>query len=1291
VVRSLVLASGGASGGRYVIDLNAAEQLIDFGTRIGEGQQAREQLKGAVALHNILREKNVAYLADEVGMGKTYVALGALALFRHFNPLFRVLIIAPRENIQAKWMKEFRNFVNYNVRFPDLRVKAIDDSPARPLVSCGNLLSLVHEAAIDPDRDFFVRLTSFSLPVAGQSAVDPDAARRLRDGLRKSLPWMRDDVFDLRNKQLFKDNFARAVCCALPVFDLVIVDEGHNLKHGFSPQSSARNRVLSLAFGRSPDGVDVKRFPNYGARVRRVLFLSATPIEETYRHLWNQLDIFGRAERFDELAQNGVDEQRKKAVAAQFLIRRVTSIRVDGKDYTKNLYRREWRHGGVDVYDEPIRIEDDRQRLIVGLVQKKVSELLGNEKFGSSFQIGMLASFESFLETTRVKRVDIEEGNFDDTEQTDDLTERQGIDVADVNRIARSYRERFGEEMPHPKMDAVVGSLSGAWARGEKTLVFVRRVASVKELKRKLDEKYDSWLLNRLRIELPESVQVRFEEVVSRYRIEKLEAVKKGERFDATREDDSDEGPDRGGADTFFAWYFRGDGPPGFVSGANIQQRFIQRSANYATFFADNHVAEVLGCLPGSVEQQLGAALGVEPGHLRTELRNRTNRFLTPVQRHARADRFEAVQAAAIEWLKDHDGPHQEQALIYWHKLYESSQRPRHTSSAPDIGDWLELRTFFTELRARPQLRSRLWPESASNDIQERELRAQLLATAARLGHAFIDLYVMTIQRLGSLDLRAQESGEDDAKAGEVERIAEYLQLLELQMNTPRQERDWGAFDELADIAHNFDLILDTNAPEARSGALADTAKSFGQLLRRQQPIGGMSGQVNQTLVRQFRMPGYPLVLVTTELLQEGEDLHPFCSRVQHYGISWTPSSMEQRVGRIDRVRSQTERRLSTLDRPLQEADMLQVYLPYLGDTVEVLQVQRVLERMNVFLRLMHEGLTAAGPENKKIDTDKEFIRGTRLVEQIRGKLRTAFPVRSDDLRGSVQDLAVDRTYSREAESRFEAIAEGPLPGVIVRWERHAYGDTMAGAVVFALREQPITLLLQSLGPHLLVRCNGLVGRVSTHGEQDLMVDTAARLHGRVVAIAVEDDRTFDVTVEDVVVLGHEQTHDLARVGMLVRRVAQLTDSLGRRRLPERSEFRHSKSIWERMRPVTADWPRLCRAKDLLVDGRYVDVVFADQRRHRVSVADEGEAFRLSAVVARQALVRSTPELATRAWRRNRATTLVGFQIDERGRLIGETSVPKLGLTAEEFQLYLRGVAAECDRFEYLLTGRDVE
>jgi len=148
--------------------------------------------------------------------------------------------------------------------------------------------------------------------------------------------------------------------------------------------------------------------------------------------------------------------------------------------------------------------------------------------------------------------------------------------------------------------------------------------------------------------------------------------------------------------------------------------------------------------------------------------------------------------------------------------------------------------------------------------------------------------------------------------------------------------------------------------------------------MRQQQPVSGMSGQVNQTAVRQFRMPGYPFLLITTDLLQEGEDLHTFCSDIHHYGISWTPSSMEQRIGRIDRVRSQTDRRLTQLQRTLDGEDKLQVYFPHLEDTVEVLQVQRVLERMNVFLRLMHEGLIMTGEDSRTLVAAREFVRNRR-------------------------------------------------------------------------------------------------------------------------------------------------------------------------------------------------------------------------------------------------------------------------------------------------------------------------
>jgi hypothetical protein len=47
----------------------------------------KQQLEGAVALHNMLARQGIAYLADEVGMGKTYIALGVVALMRRLNPV----------------------------------------------------------------------------------------------------------------------------------------------------------------------------------------------------------------------------------------------------------------------------------------------------------------------------------------------------------------------------------------------------------------------------------------------------------------------------------------------------------------------------------------------------------------------------------------------------------------------------------------------------------------------------------------------------------------------------------------------------------------------------------------------------------------------------------------------------------------------------------------------------------------------------------------------------------------------------------------------------------------------------------------------------------------------------------------------------------------------------------------------------------------------------------------------------------------------------------------------------
>src|SRR5262249_11994370 len=156
-----------------------------------------------------------------------------------------------------------------------------------------------------------------------------------------------------------------------------------------------------------------------------------------------------------------------------------------------------------------------------------------------------------------------------------------------------------------------------------------------------------------------------------------------------------------------------------------------------------------------------------------------------------------------------------ERARVIWHERFETSIRNAFAREAPDVTEGLEELTFFTEIRrpGREELRRAIWPEPRSGSVleqfREQELRAQVLSTATRLGHPLIDLYVLTIQRLGSIEQRTLESEGNDGDTLDRRRIDDYLDLIETQRGTPLRERTWATFDELSLLAENFDLILD--------------------------------------------------------------------------------------------------------------------------------------------------------------------------------------------------------------------------------------------------------------------------------------------------------------------------------------------------------------------------------------------------------------------------------------------------------------------------------------------------
>ena len=257
---------------------------------------------------------------------------------------------------------------------------------------------------------------------------------------------------------------------------------------------------------------DRRALPGYGRRAKRVLFLSATPIEGSYQQLWNQFDVFGLGGPFAELKRRDATDEEKKADGVTVPGSPGDDDAGQWRELTKNQYRREWRQGGVLEHDEPITVTDPRKRLVVALVQKKVASCWDRASSTCRSRSACWPRSRAFCRRASCGGT-MKTGNFDDPEQTRDLSDavKEGLDVRDVNRLARNYFNRFQEHMPHPKMDEVVESLATSWLTGKKTLVFVRRVASVKELEQKLDERYDKWLIPFLRENLPQEVTGAFD------------------------------------------------------------------------------------------------------------------------------------------------------------------------------------------------------------------------------------------------------------------------------------------------------------------------------------------------------------------------------------------------------------------------------------------------------------------------------------------------------------------------------------------------------------------------------------------------------------------------------------------------------------------------------------------------------------------------------------------------------------------------------------------------------------
>lgn len=98
---------------------------------------------------------------------------------------------------------------------------------------------------------------------------------------------------------------------------------------------------------------------------------------------------------------------------------------------------------------------------------------------------------------------------------------------------------------------------------------------------------------------------------------------------------------------------------------------------------------------------------------------------------------------------------------------------------------------------------------------------------------------------------------------------------------------------------------------------------------------GSVKNESRQHIMLSFNTPFYPEILVASSVLAEGVDLHLNCRHLIHYDLSWNPSDLEQRTGRVDRIGAKAEK----VKQPIH------VYYPYLAGTQDEKMYRVVMDR----------------------------------------------------------------------------------------------------------------------------------------------------------------------------------------------------------------------------------------------------------------------------------------------------------------------------------------------------------
>lgn len=278
------------------------------------------QIEGVAMLINRLNQFNIALLADEVGMGKTFQALAVITEQFRQKSDSKVLVITPRKEVLNQWKEE-----EYN-EFREKHLLDIEETflPKNDDTNIKEVWNFRHGFLEEnPNAKIvFAKATSFST----EENLDEKKGQK-----------------DFRRDQLIKD---------IKMFDLIVVDEAHKFRNydEDSDDFSLIIRTAKMLFGNIK--TDAK-----------ILLMTATPLHSRvgdFKRISNLFNI----QNSDFLAI----KDNEKDLMKNIMVRR---LRVMSNGKNKYTYRNEEKKE-ISLTDE--NVIDYKNELFFAMLQKEYAK-----------------------------------------------------------------------------------------------------------------------------------------------------------------------------------------------------------------------------------------------------------------------------------------------------------------------------------------------------------------------------------------------------------------------------------------------------------------------------------------------------------------------------------------------------------------------------------------------------------------------------------------------------------------------------------------------------------------------------------------------------------------------------------------------------------------------------------------------------------------------------------------------------------------------------------------------------